>query len=276
MNDEGKLLSDIISKVLLYKTGSHDYLSSDMFKILIVIICRKRIDWGAMLFGRINDSFRAPNFGSFISLYLNQLDKDTFDMSKGVHIHHLKKIDSTIFSRWERRIPRQGGLQDLPEIKEEKVPAERIPTPTPREIPESSCVGIEEESAETQGVTDGQEPVVIPSSAVPNVPLPVIQDTVAETDDLHTEIAEIGRVVAAEVGSVGVVDERLTNDDLDADVHDDVADEDELAADNVNDSTELASIENMIVSLPDVLPIRTQGEQSHPYIAIQTELDRFV
>lgn len=40
MNEEGKLLSDIIGQVLLCKPGSIDYIANDMFKLMVAVICR--------------------------------------------------------------------------------------------------------------------------------------------------------------------------------------------------------------------------------------------
>lgn len=171
MNPQGKLLTDIIGKVLLCKVGSHDYVSFDIFKLLIAIISRKRLNWGAILLERIKASFSAPNFGRILSLYLNQVDPDNFNMAAGVSMHHLKRIDSSMLVRWERVIPRQRGPRAQEREEEQEIPRNEE-APEPQEPAGTSGPPGEGEHAMTEQVTKQNQPSV---SVQRSDPKPVVK-----------------------------------------------------------------------------------------------------
>lgn len=106
MSQRGKLLADIVGKVLICKPGSHDRISRDMFCLMTRIILKKKTDWGKVLFEKIKESINSPNFGRIISLYLCCTLNDKIDESLGSPIHHMKKISLKTLDMWEKIIPK--------------------------------------------------------------------------------------------------------------------------------------------------------------------------
>ncbi|KAK8969465.1 Villin-4 [Platanthera guangdongensis] len=187
--------------------------------------------------------------------------QNTLDMMTGVPIHHLKRIESSIFSRWERRIPRQGVLKEVAEEEEEVIFDVRITTPTPMKLLKS--LGIETMIPDTMIIETVFGDSVLDVAAKEVLAVDVGSAEI-KVDDPDTIVAD--RVMAndgiAAAAVVIVIDESA----------EDLSDDDYLDADLiVFDDVEVAELGDV-----DADKVEAEGQQIKPFVSVQTELDRFI
>ncbi|KAK8955370.1 hypothetical protein KSP40_PGU000555 [Platanthera guangdongensis] len=181
-------------------------------------------------------------------------------MSKGVPLHYLKRMDASVFDRWERRIG-QPAVEEHEEV---------FPAVSPGEIPDTVTAGIEGETLppHTEGISEIAQ---------------VARDAVA---DIQEECDRVLETADQEVEEAADIDEFLDEDGEDdvneghevlesPDTVEPPSDKSAPVEGELNKSTEAAHtppVETVMVSSSTDTSAEMQGPQVPPAIPLRDDL----
>ncbi|KAK8952060.1 hypothetical protein KSP39_PZI004550 [Platanthera zijinensis] len=199
LNPESKLLVDILRKVLLCKNNSISFITADFFDMKTTVICRKKFQFGMMIFDKIKESIKVPNYAKIISLLLHEFKLEVFDLSKGTTLHHMKEFSISFIQRWELKLknPAQATLAHNYPEDEDRTPS----SPLPQVAGTSSAVAEGEPAPSTPEERHSTPP---PDDALP---------AATPAENLFTDAQVQEQVLSTEVEINRMIDE-LTLKDL--------------------------------------------------------------
>ncbi|KAK8949570.1 hypothetical protein KSP39_PZI005750 [Platanthera zijinensis] len=154
---EYRFLADVVGKVLLAKHSAHDTISRYQFCLMAVIVDKKHLNWGGLIFDLIKKKINKNlvNFGRILGLFLHNRCPQLL-ASNGMHINASKRLSCALFGKWDRQIakPSRGptatttsGTRTVPvtspqatsPLEELSASSSSPPSPPPASSPFRSC-----------------------------------------------------------------------------------------------------------------------------------------